>query len=281
MRVLIVGARGMLGSDLMRSLGTAHQVVGADIEDFDITDQEATVSALRAIRPQWVVNVAAYTQVDRCEEEVGRAFQVNAEGVKHLAMASRQIGATLLQMSTDYVFDGKTQQPYGEEDPPSPLSVYGRSKLKGESYVQDLLEDYVIVRSGGLYGRGGVNFVNTIIKTAREKSKLGVVNDQWVAPTYTVDLSGAIGALLTLSPKGIFHVVNGGRCTWYQCACKILELVESKSRVVPISTQELNRPAPRPAFSVLNGERFTTLTGVQLRSWEEALTEYLSLPKGV
>jgi len=277
LRVLIVGAQGMLGSDLKRSLKDTLQVIGTDKEDFDITNQRETLGALLKIRPQWVINVAAYTQVDRCEEEMELAFKVNAEGVKNLALACKEIQAKLFHVSTDYVFDGEKQEPYLEEDAPMPISVYGQSKLKGESYIQMLLNDFIIIRSGGLYGKRGVNFVNTIIKMAKERNELTVVNDQWVSPTYTVDLSRAMGALMNGFSKGIFHVVNSGTCTWYQFACKVLELIGSKSKVIPISSNQLNRPAKRPGFSVLNCEKFTEVTGMELRPWDEALTEYISL----
>lgn len=280
MRVLIVGAKGMLGSDLTKSLSTFYQVIGTDREDFDISNQQETLKALLKIRPRWVINVAAYTQVDRCEEEIELAFRVNAEGVKNLALACKEIHAKLFQVSTDYVFDGKKQKPYVEEDMPAPLSVYGQSKLKGESYVQDILDDFIIVRSGGLYGKGGINFVNTIVNMAKERNELTIVNDQWISPTYTIDLCGAIGALIKTSPGGIFHVTNSERCTWYQFACKILELRGSKSKVVPIISAQLNRPAKRPDFSVLNCKKFTEVTGMKLRVWDEALTDYISLFKG-
>ncbi len=276
MRVLIVGAKGMLGSDLMQSLRSTQQVIGTDIDDFDITDQKETLEALLDIRPRWVVNVAAYTQVDRCEEEIELAFAVNAEGVKNLALACKEVRAKLFHVSTDYVFDGKKQKPYVEVDTPVPISVYGQSKLKGESCIHEILDDFIIIRIAGLYGKGGTNFVNTILKAAQEKDELTVVNDQWVSPTYTVDLSKAIGVLIKGSPKGIFHVVNNGYCTWYQFACKILEFAGRTSRVVSISSDQLNRPAKRPDFSVLDCKKFNKVTGMKMRSWEEAITEYIA-----
>lgn len=277
LKVLIVGAQGMLGSDLMQSLSDTQQVVGTDIGDFDIADRKETSRALSKIRPEWVINAAAYTKVDRCEEESELAFKVNAEGVKNLALACKDIQAKLFQVSTDYVFDGKKEEPYVEEDAPLPISVYGHSKLKGESYVRDLLDNFVIVRSGGLYGKGGSNFVNTIIKVAKEKDELTVVDDQWVAPTYTIDLSRAIRVLMEVSARGTFHAVNSGCCNWHQFARKILKLVGSTSKVIPISSNQLNRPAKRPGFSALNCRKFTEVTGDKLRSWEEALTDYISL----
>ncbi|MCK5010464.1 MAG: dTDP-4-dehydrorhamnose reductase [Deltaproteobacteria bacterium] len=267
----------MLGSDLMQSLRSTQQVIGTDIDDFDITDQKETLEALLDIRPRWVVNVAAYTQVDRCEEEIELAFRVNAEGVENLAMACKEVRAKLFHVSTDYVFDGKKQKPYVEEDTPVPISVYGQSKLKGESYIYEILDDFIIIRIAGLYGKGGTNFVNTILKAAQEKDELTVVNDQWVSPTYTVDLSRAIGVLIKVSPRGTFHVANNGYCTWYQFACKILELTGSTIEVVPISSDQLNRPAKRPDFSVLDCKKFTEVTGMEMRPWEAAVKNYISL----
>ena len=276
MSILIVGAQGMLGSDLMEILNHTRQVAGVDINECDITDQKATLNTLVKMNPRWVINAAAFTQVDQCETNNEQAFKVNTEGVSNLALACKEINAKLLHVSTDYVFDGRTKNPYREEDPVNPLSVYGRSKSKGEAAVQDLLEDFTIVRTGGLYGKQGVNFVNTIVKMAQEKDELRVVNDQWMSPTSTIDLSKAIRKLHEVSAQGIFHVVNSGFCSWYQFACKIIEITGRKCKVIPISSEELDRPAPRPAFAVLDCSKFTKVTGMELRPWEEALTDYLS-----
>lgn len=276
MTILIVGARGMLGSDLMANLGDADRLIGADIEDFDITDREQTLKAVSELRPEWVINAAAYTQVDRCEEEHAMAFAVNREGAANLALACKSVKARLIHVSTDYVFDGRSRDPYREDDPVNPISRYGQSKLEGETAVRALLDDAAIVRTAGLYGRGGVNFVNTIRRLARERDQLTVVDDQWVSPTYAVDLSRAIGLLMRASARGIFHVVNSGSCTWHRFACRIVQLTGSRSTVTPISSAQLNRPAARPAFSVLSTEKYTALTGSMMRSWEDALTDYLS-----
>ena len=277
MSILIVGAQGMLGSDLMETINHTRQVLGVDIEECDITDQKETRNTLLRMKPSWVINAAAYTQVDQCETNSEQAFKVNAEAVSNLALACKEINTKLLHVSTDYVFDGKTKNPYREEDPVNPLSVYGDSKCRGEATVQDLLDDFIIVRTGGLYGKRGVNFVNTIVKMAQERDELRVVNDQWMSPTCTVDLSKAIGTLVQLSSQGIFHIVNSGFCTWYEFACKIVAITDSPCRVVPISSDELDRPAPRPAFAVLDCSKYTEVTGMELKPWEEALTEYLSI----
>ena len=267
----------MLGSDLKAHIPSGQQVIGTDIDDFDITNREETLEALIQIKPAWVINVAAYTQVDQAEEDREQAFQVNVAGVKNLAVACKEIRAKLFHVSTDYVFDGKTKKPYREEDALNPLSVYGQSKCEGESAVQNILDDFIIVRTGGLYGKGGSNFVNTIVKMAQERDELTVVNDQWVSPTYTVDLSKAIATLVTLSPAGIFHVVNSGHCSWYEFACTIVEHTGSTTRVIPVSSEQYNRPATRPAFGVLDCRRFTEVTKTTMRPWEKALREYLSL----
>ena len=276
MSILIVGAQGMLGSDLMKILNHTRQVSGVDINECDITDQKATLNIILKMNPRWVINAAAYTQVDQCETNNEQAFKVNTEGVANLALGCKEINAKLLHVSTDYVFDGRTKNPYREEDPVNPLSVYGRSKCKGEAAVQDLLDDFIIVRTGGLYGKQGVNFVNTIVKMSQEKDELKVVNDQWMSPTSTIDLSKAIGKLHEMPAQGIFHVVNSGFCSWYQFACKIIEITGNKCKVIPISSEELDRPAPRPAFAVLDCSKYTEVTGMELRPWEEALTDYLS-----
>ena len=276
MSILIVGAHGMLGYDLLTSLGDTSRITGTDIEDFDITDREKTLKAISEIRPDWVINAAAYTQVDRCEEEKKPAFAVNGEGAANLAMACKAVKARLIHVSTDYVFDGKSRTPYREDDPVNPISVYGQSKLQGESAVRALLDDVTIVRTAGLYGKGGVNFVNTIRRLAQERDELTVVDDQWVSTTYSVDLSRAIGKLMRASARGTFHVVNSGSCTWYQFACRIVQLTGSRSTVTPITSAQLKRPAARPAFSVLSTRKFAEVTGGEMKSWEDALTEYLS-----
>lgn len=276
MSILIVGAHGMLGSDLVASLDGTCQVTGTDIEDFDITRREETITAISSIRPAWVINAAAYTQVDRCEVEAKLAFAVNGEGPANLALACKAVKARLIHVSTDYVFDGTSSIPYREDDPVNPLSVYGHSKLQGETAVREILADAAIVRTAGLFGKGGANFVNTIRQLARERDELTVVDDQWVSPTYSVDLSRAIAMLIRASASGIFHVVNSGACTWHRFACMIVQMTGGTSTVTPISSSRLNRPAARPVFSVLSTMKFTEVTGMKMRPWEDALTEYLS-----
>ena len=275
MKVLITGARGMLAQDIIRVLEDKYLIVPVTHADLDIGNHEQTVQLVSSHKPDFVINCAAYTNVDGCESDAHRAFAINADGMKNLAHACRETGAKLIHVSTDYVFDGASRRPYVEDDATNPLSVYGRSKLAGERYVQDILESYVIVRTEWLYGRQGKHFVGTILHQARERDELEVVDDQTGSPTCAADLARAIGTLLSVSANGIYHVTNAGSCTWYGFACRILSLAGSATRIKPISSQQLARPAPRPANSVLDCSRFTRETGQVLRHWEQALEAYL------
>jgi len=265
----------MLAQDIIRVLEGKHLIVPVTHADLDIGNPVQTAQLLSSHKPDCVINCAAYTDVDGCESDPDRAFAINADGVKNLAHACRETRAKLIHISTDYVFDGASQRPYVEDDATNPLSVYGRSKLAGERYVQDILESYVIVRTEWLYGRQGKHFVGTMLQLARERDVLEVVDDQTGSPTCAADLAQAIAALLAASAKGIYHVTNAGSCTWYGFACRILALAGSTTRVKPITSARLARPAPRPANSVLNCSKFTWKTGQVLRPWDQALADFL------
>lgn len=277
MKVLVFGARGMLGKDLVPALSVKHQVLARDIEDLDIADQQRVQKEIETLRPQVVVNAAAYTDVDGCEAKRGLAFSVNAEGARNIAAGCAASNARMIHLSTDYVFDGTSSAPYREEDPPHPLNVYGASKLQGERQIREVLENHLIIRTEWLFGRHGKNFVDTILRLAAQQEELRVVNDQRGAPTFTKDLSWAIEKLLEKEVKGILHITNSGSCTWYEFARQIL--IEKKIdhvSIVPISSAALTRPAKRPANSVLDFHRFENLLGQKMRTWEEALKEYLA-----
>jgi dTDP-4-dehydrorhamnose reductase len=278
--ILVIGAKGMLGRDLMGILLSSlpnDEVIGWDIEEIDIQKEEDTVFKIEKLRPDIMVHIAAYTDVDGCELNEEKAFAVNAEGTKHVALTASRCQAKMVYLSTDYVFDGNKREPYLESDSPHPLNVYGRSKWKGEQYVQELVKDPLIVRTQWLFGRYGKNFVTSILRQAGEKSVLSIVNDQIGSPTYTVDLAKAISALIQFDASGIFHVANSDLCTWYTFGQAILKLSGmDKVRVIPISSKELGRPAIRPSYSVLNCQKLKKKTGLTLRPWSEALKEYLS-----
>jgi dTDP-4-dehydrorhamnose reductase len=278
--ILVIGAKGMLGRDLMGVLLSSlpnDEVIGWDIEEIDIQKEEDTVFKIEKLRPDIMVHIAAYTDVDGCELNEEKAFAVNAEGTKHVALTASRCQAKMVYLSTDYVFDGNKREPYLESDSPHPLNVYGRSKWKGEQYVQELVKDPLIVRTQWLFGRYGKNFVTSILRQAGEKRVLSIVNDQIGSPTYTVDLAKTISALIQFDASGIFHVANSDLCTWYTFGQAILKLSGmDKVRVIPISSKELGRPAIRPSYSVLNCQKLKKKTGLTLRPWSEALKEYLS-----
>jgi dTDP-4-dehydrorhamnose reductase len=283
-RILVIGAKGMLGRDLVKILhSTFHthqdsnrEILEWDIDEIDIREEKKTVNQIESFRPEIVINVAAYTDVDGCESNEEKAFAVNAEGMKHVALGALRCRAKVVYLSTDYIFDGKKREPYLEDDAPNPLNVYGRSKWKGEQYVRELVKDALIVRTQWLYGRYGNNFVTSILRQAREKKVLSIVNDQIGSPTYTVDLSEAISVLLQYDARGVFHIANSDLCTWYTFGQAILKLSGmERVKVIPISSKELGRPAIRPAYSVLHCQKLKQVTGMTLRPWSEALRDFI------
>ena len=280
-RILVIGAKGMLGTDLIEVLPISFpndEILGWDIDDIDIREEKNTVTKIENLRPEIVINVAGYTHVDGCELNEKEAFSANAEGMKHIALGAQRCGAKVIYLSTDYIFDGKKKEPYLEDDLPNPINVYGHSKWKGERYVQEMTKDGLIVRTQWLFGRYENNFVISILRQAKEKKILSIVNDQIGSPTFTIDLSKAISMLIRFKACGIFHVTNSDLCSWYTFGQAILKLSGMEDvRVIPISSKELGRQAIRPSYSVLNTQKFKWETGMVLRPWSEALKDYLSM----
>jgi dTDP-4-dehydrorhamnose reductase len=228
--------------------------------------------------PDWLVNCAGYTSVDQAETDPEAARLANAIGPEHLAAAARRAGVRLLHLSSDYVFDGRAARPYREDDPPAPLSVYGRTKLAGEQAVQTVLPGaHLIVRTQWLFGVGGPNFVATILRLARERPRLEVVNDQRGHPTYAADLATALWRLVACDARGVVHCANEGVATWFDVARATTAAAGLATPVAPCATSDLPRPAQRPAYSVLDCTRCATLLGASLRSWREPLGEYVRL----
>jgi dTDP-4-dehydrorhamnose reductase len=279
MKVLVTGSRGMLGTDLMQMLPAQHDVLGCDLHNCNVLDSDQFEQIISSYTPDVIIHAAAYTNVDQAETDQEAASLLNETGTKYVATAARQAQARLIYISTDYVFDGTKTTPYTEKDLPNPLGVYGKTKLRGEQQIQqvfhDLTDRYAIVRTAWLYGKHGKSFVSAILQQAHQKPVLQVVNDQIGSPTYTRDLVRGIMALLDHEVSGIVHLTNSGICTWYEFARAILELAQmSHIRVQPISTAELQRPAPRPRFSVLDMSKFTTSTGHHIPDWRQGLQEY-------
>jgi dTDP-4-dehydrorhamnose reductase len=283
---MIIGADGQLGSDLCRVIPKAEQVP-LTVMELDITDQALTQQVIAKYQPAVVINTAAYHKVDDCEDHQDLAFAVNDTGAGHVAEACRAVGAALVYLSTDYVFRGDKNSPYTEEDVPDPQTVYGRSKLAGEQRIEKILPQHYIVRSAGLYGaagclgKGGGNFVETIIKKAKAGEQLLVVSDESVSPTYTYDLADKIYQLVKTEKYGLYHIVNHGYCSWYQFADNILMLLKSDVPIVSVTEKDfVSKPghpkAHRPKYSVLANANLKNIGLDDLRDWQDALRAYLA-----
>ncbi len=271
--ILVVGSQGMLGQDLLALLGERGR--GVDLPDLDITDMMSVQQVLIALKPSVVVNCAAYTDVDGCESDPETAMQVNAEGVAFLAMVTRDIGAKLVQIGTDYVFDGGKGSPYQVDDLQQPLNVYGESKLAGELNLA-INPNNLLVRTQWLYGLHGKNFVETMLRLGKEKQEIAVVDDQIGSPTWTVDLAKGIVALIDKDRCGVYHCANSGSTSWNGFARAIFEEGGMSVQVNPMTTEQLNRPARRPLHSTLDCSTFAADTGFMLQPWREALKCYLA-----
>jgi len=275
-KILLLGHKGMLGSDLLKTLFARYEVVGMDKEEIDIVSAKDCKNAVAEVEPDIVINAAAFTNVDGCETQRDECFAVNAEAVKNICEACRGRDIRIIHFSTDYVFDGKAKSPYREQDICNPINVYGESKLAGERYLQSLSEDYLLIRTSWLYGINGKNFVRTILDKAKTTTRLSVVDDQIGCPTYTKDLAAAVELLIFQNQRGIFHVTNRGHCSWYEFAVRILkEVSKDEVEVKPIKTHELPLPAMRPAYSALSMQKFISLTGKTPQPWQLALQDYL------
>ncbi|MGH8103925.1 MAG: dTDP-4-dehydrorhamnose reductase [bacterium] len=280
MRVMVLGAGGQLGSDLSRLLARAPGVSlkAFKKQDLDITQFTNVRFAIETARPEVVINAAAFTKVDECERVPDTAMTVNYLAQKHLARVCRDFGALCVYLSTDYVFDGEKGAPYVEDDKPRPLNHYGLSKLWGEVGTRADANEGLIVRSSWLYGPTGENFPKKILARARAHHPLRVVNDQTGCPSYTPDLAAAIWWLIDHGALGIFHVTNSGACTWHDFARAILLQAGLSNPVTPITTDELNSPARRPRYSVLDNGKAERLGLPPMRPWFATLSDLLSTP---
>lgn len=274
MKILLTGCKGQLGTDFSLACEGRHELVSHDV-DLDITDRAAVVDRVLEVRPDLVMNAAAYTDVDGAETDELGAFRVNALGVHNIALACAQIGAPLVHMSTDYVFSGDSTVPYTEFDRPDPRGAYAKSKYAGECYVRSLLDRYFIVRTSWLFGVGGGNFVKTMMRLGRESGEVKVVTDQEGCPTYSRDLAKKILEIVESGAFGVYHVSNGGRTNWNGFAREIFEVAGIEARVLPTTTEEIGRPAPRPRFAVLRGLSLEMQGFERMRPYREALEDFI------
>lgn len=282
MKVFVAGSKGMLAADLGARLAErGHAVLKGDLPALDITDVNSLRKTIEELGPDVVVNCAAYTAVDRAEEQRELAFKVNGEGAANLATVCRGTGSQLVHISTDFVFDGKKGTPYKESDATGPVNAYGASKLDGEVNVRKILPGSLIVRTSWLYGAGGSNFVKTIIRLSLEKESLDVVEDQVGCPTYTVDLAEAVVNLVEAGRTGTFHFSNDGVTSWYDFASEIVETLKQKGAPLrlkdlrPVSTDQFPRPARRPRYSVLDKTKYREAIGADIPNWQEALKRFI------
>jgi dTDP-4-dehydrorhamnose reductase len=279
MKVAVTGAAGQLGRALVAHLGPRVAWAGGR-EELDVRDRAAVARLLDRIRPDVVINAAAFNDVDGAEADPAPAMAVNAVGPGYLARECRQRGALLVHVSSDYVFDGVKRAPYGEDDCARPLSAYGVSKLAGCQLVAAAGGDNLIVRTSGLFGIGGSrikggSFVERIVARARSGQKLRVVADQVFSPTYAPDLAAALVTLVERGGRGLLHVTNSDSCTWHELAVAALEIAGVEVPVEPIRTEDLGAPAPRPSYSVLSNDRARSLGLPPLRPWRDALAEHV------
>ncbi|HZC74173.1 MAG TPA: dTDP-4-dehydrorhamnose reductase [Jatrophihabitans sp.] len=276
MRWLVIGASGQLGSHLI-SLLAGQDAIGLTIDDLDITSPQAVDDAIRRLRPDVVLNAAAYTAVDAAESEEATAFAVNEAGPRLLAAALATHGGRLIHVSTDYVFGGRAKRPYEPNDPTRPRTVYGRSKLAGERAARTALRDCHIVRTAWLYGGPGPNFVDTMLGQERSQRTVDVVADQVGSPTWVRDLAGGLVALGTAGVRpGVLHYVNTGQASWYELAQEVFRQIGADpGRVRPVSSAQFPRPAPRPAWSVLSTRSWTAAGLPMPRGWRVALREHV------
>lgn len=276
MKILITGANGQLGRELTKQYKEKGNVelILTDVDTLDITNVNDVYKMVNETRPDVIINCAAHTAVDKCEDDVDNAYKINAVGPKNLAAAMNAIGGEIVQVSTDYVFDGTSEKPYLEFDKPCPASVYGQTKYDGEEFVKALNPKHYIVRTAWLYGDGN-NFVKTMIRLGENNPEVKVVNDQFGSPTSTVDLAKVIISLIENKNYGTFHGTCKGQCSWYDFAVEIFRQKGMDVKVKPCTTEEFPRPAKRPQFSVLRNYMLELTTGDITRDWKESLKEYL------
>jgi dTDP-4-dehydrorhamnose reductase len=275
MKVLLAGGKGLLGTSIIPFLKNRFDVVSLDIDEWDITDRDSGEAIIARERPDALINCAAMTDVDGCEDRKELAEKVNSRGAAILAGICDKHNVRLVHISTDYVFDGTKGLPYNEEDTPNPLSFYGKTKLWGEQHVLAKAPSSLIIRSQWLYGEDGRHFVSKVVKAAGERGSVQVVNDQRGSPTYARDVAEPLAILIAKRESGVYHISNSGSCTWYELAREVFSTLGVDVQITPISSQTLNRKAARPAYSVFDTKKVQRVTGIVMRSWQEALKEYL------
>lgn len=286
MKIAVIGANGQLGSDVVRAFqANGDEVCSLTHPEIEVSNIDSVSDAIRATNPEVVVNTSAMHQVERCEAHPDTAFAINALGARNLAQVSCDLGASLIQISTDYVFDGKKREPYVEADAPLPLNVYGNTKLAGEHFVRSINPKHFVLRTSALYGKnpcrgkGGLNFVELMLKLAKERGRVRVVADEIVSPTATLDLAKQLLALSRSDAYGLYHASAEGSCSWYEFAKEIFDVTDTKVQLEFAGSGEFPAKVPRPAYSVLENRALKTVCLDHFKTWREGLREYLGLQR--
>jgi len=281
-KVLLIGADGQLGTDLRKIIGENYELLCPLMEELNITQFNETKEYIYRNHPGLIINTAAFHQTDECEKDPQRSFLVNASAIKNLADACKELDIPLVHISTDYVFglDEERKTPYIEEDLPAPVNIYGISKLAGEYCIRYTLKKYFVIRTAGLFGAAGAkgkggNFIETMIRLAKEKGKVEVKDDEFTTPTYTKELAETIIQLIKTDKYGIYHITSQGKCSWYEFAKKIFELTNTKINCQPVSSDKFPTIAKRPSYSVLDNKHLREIGLDKMSRWEDALEKYL------
>ena len=277
MKVLVTGVKGQLGYDVVKDLKKrGHEPIGVDREEMDLMDNDAIFEFIMNTRPEAIIHCAAYTAVDKAEEEVEVCYQVNAEATKVIAECAQELDITLIYISTDYVFDGTKEGDYVETDLPNPINVYGASKLLGEQYIQQLLEKYYIVRISWVFGENGNNFIKTMRRLGSERDELNIIHDQVGSPTYTADLAPLLVDMMETNKYGIYHATNEGTCSWFEFANEIFKQSNMEVKINPITTDQYPTAAKRPMNSRMSKFKLGENGFNLLVTWKEALKSYIN-----
>ena len=277
MKVLVTGVKGQLGYDVVKDLEKrGHQPIGVDRDEMDLMDNDAIRTFIMELKPEAIIHCAAYTAVDKAEEEVETCYQINAESVKVISECAKELDVKLIYISTDYVFDGTKEGEYVETDTPNPINVYGASKLKGEQYVQTLLEKYYIVRISWVFGVNGNNFIKTMRRLGSERDELNIINDQVGSPTYTADLAPLLVDMMETDKYGIYHATNEETCSWYEFANEIFKQSGIEVKTNPITTDQYPTAAKRPMNSQMSKAKLKENGFNLLSIWQNALTDYIT-----
>lgn len=279
MKIVVTGAAGQLGTSVVKRLRLENQVYAYDSRQLDITNEQLVYKVLEEIRPTHIINCAAYNNVNKAEQDIKEADSINEMGTYNLAKGAEAFKATLIHISTDYVFDGEKKQPYIEEDIPNPLNVYGKSKYRGELHVMKECTRYMIIRTSWLYSYKSNNFLSTILRLAKERESIDVICDHYGTPTFTEELAIMIEKLIEVGGQGLYHCSGQGSCTWYEFAKEIVKLAKIDCEVRPILAKDYKEKARKPSYSVLDNAKIEDETGFYMKPWQETLTDFFKFYK--